>query len=177
MEVHADGASSPLAGTAAGTRCQKRMASDTSASNTSASDTSAATGVRIPVIQEELQLGRRVVDTGRGVRLRKTVTEETLHVEEALQRQELQIEHVPVNAWIDGAPPVRRQEGDTLIIPVLEEVLVVQKRLRLTEEIRITAKAHTHTVSEQVVLRKEHVAVERFDDGAAPPGAQDQPLP
>jgi hypothetical protein len=42
---------------------------------------------------------------------------------------------------------------------------VVQKRLRLTKEIRITARTHIDHVSEQVVLRKEHVAAERFDDG------------
>ena len=131
-----------------------------------ATDTAAAGNWRIPVVQESLQLGRRVVETGQGVRLRKTVSEETLQIDEVLQRQELQIEHVPVNSWVDGPPPQQRQEGDTLVIPVLEEVLVVQKRLRLTEEIRITAKTHTDATSQRVVLRSEQLAVERFDNGA-----------
>lgn len=140
-----------------------------------ASETSSANTVRIPVVQESLQLGRHVVDTGQGIRLHKTVTQETLQIDEALQRQALQIERVPLNAWVDGAPPVQRQEGDTLVIPVLEEVLVVQKRLRLTEEIRITATAQTHTVSQQVVLRSEQVAVERFDDSVPPTDSKATP--
>lgn len=123
--------------------------------------------LRIPVISEELHVGRRVVDTGRGVRLNKSVTEEVLRIDEALMQQELEIEHVPMDAWVDGVLPERRQEGETLVIPVLEEVLVLQKRVRLKEEIRITAKVHRHTASEQVVLRDEHVSVERFAEKIA----------
>ncbi len=152
-------------GTVARARCQKRMAADTSPPNS----------LHIPVLQEAVELGRRVVDTGRGVRLHKTVTEEVLKIDEALQRQELQVERVVVNVWIDGTPPVQRQEGDTLVIPVLEEVLVVQKRLRLTEEIRITAKTREHTATQQVVLREEHVAIERFDETGASRGVPEAP--
>ncbi len=127
------------------------------------------------MIQELLQIGRRVVETGRGVRLRKTVSEEALRIDESLQCQELQIEHVPVNAWVEGRPPQQRQEGATLIVPVLEEVLVVEKRLRLKEEIRITAKSTTHPVSEHVVLRDEHLTVEPFDESAKRRSVQDPP--
>lgn len=133
------------------------------------------TALRLPVVQEELQVGRRVVETGRGVRLRKTVSEEWLRIDEPLQRQELHIEHVPMDTWVDGSPPVQRQEGATLVIPVLEEVLVVEKRLRLKEEIRITAKAIEHMASEQVVLREEHLTVERFDASASDRSAQAPP--
>lgn len=122
-------------------------------------------GMRIPVVQEELHVGKRVVESGQGVRLHKSVTEEVLRIEEPLARQELEIEHVPVNAWVEGALPVQRQEGDTLIVPVLEEVLVVEKRVRLKEEIRITARRTVDHYSERVVLRSEQVMVERFEQG------------
>ncbi len=124
--------------------------------------------MRIPVVQEELHVGKRVVDSGQGVRLHKSVTEEVMHVEEPLMRQELDIEHVPINAWVDGPVPVQRHEGDTLIVPVLEEVLVVEKRLRLKEEIRITARATVDRFSERVTLRSEQVMVERFDQSGDP---------
>ncbi len=142
---------------------------------------------RIPVMQEELQVGRRTVDTGSGVRLNKTVSEEVWRIDDTLDQQTLDIEHVPVNAWVLGDPPVNRYEGNTLVLPVLEEVLVVEKRLRLTEEIRITAKSHQQPVSERVVLRKEHVSTERFAAGeshdsndepamqSAPPGVKPEP--
>ncbi len=130
---------------------------------------------RLPVIQEEVQVGRRVVDTGRGVRLHKTVTEEALRIDETLLRQELDVERVPIDEWVDGALPERRQEGETLVIPVLEEVLVVQKRVRLKEEIRITARARQHPASEQVVLREERLSVERFDEAGPGSSVQDPP--
>jgi stress response protein YsnF len=120
--------------------------------------------LRIPVIQEELHLGKRIVETGRGVRLHKTVSEEALRIDEMLTQQDLQIEHVPRGEWIEsGTLPVNRYEGATLVVPVLEEVLVVEKRWRLNEEIRITAKSQQRPVSQRVVLRKENIAIERFD--------------
>jgi uncharacterized protein (TIGR02271 family) len=131
--------------------------------------------LRIPVIQEELQIGRRVIDTGRGVRLRKTVTEEALRIDELLRRQDLQIEHIPLNSWVDGAPPEQRQEGATLIVPVLEEVLVVEKRLRLKEEIRITARSTLHSATEHVVVREEHLLVEPFDKSTPQRSEQEPP--
>ncbi len=124
--------------------------------------------LRMPVVQEELELGRERVETGRGVRLHKHVTEETWRIDDAVLRQQFDIEHIPVNTWVDGALPTRRQEGDCLVIPVLEEVLVVQKRVRLKEEIRITVRDNAETVSQAVVLRSEQVDIERLDETRAP---------
>ena len=119
----------------------------------------------IPVVQEELHLGKRIVETGRGVRLHKTVSEEALRIDEMLTQQNLEIEHVPRGEWIEsGTLPANRYEGATLVVPVLEEVLVVEKRWRLNEEIRITAKSQQRPVTQHVVLRKENIAIERFDE-------------
>ncbi len=52
------------------------------------------------------------------------------------------IEHVQIDRIVAEAPP-QRQEGDTLILPVVEEVLVMEKRLMLREEIRITRRRET----------------------------------
>ena len=49
------------------------------------------------------------------------------------------IEHVPVGRIID-APVAQRQEGETLVLPVVEEVLVYRRKLYLREEIRITRR-------------------------------------
>jgi hypothetical protein len=49
------------------------------------------------------------------------------------------IERVAVGRVLDG-PVTQRQEGDTLILPVIEEVLVCEKRMVLKEEVRITRK-------------------------------------
>jgi hypothetical protein len=58
---------------------------------------------------------------------------------EPLFSEDVSVERVPVNRIISG-PAQTRQEGDTTIIPVVEEVITVQKRLFLREEVRITRK-------------------------------------
>lgn len=130
--------------------------------------------LHIPVVEEELRVGRRKVETGRGVRLHKTVAEEHVRIDETLAHEELEIERVPIDAWVEGDLPKRRYEDETLVIPVLEEVLVVQKRVRLKEEIRITATARQQPASERVVLRREQISVERFDE-TAPGGRMQEP--
>ncbi len=128
--------------------------------------------LRIPVIEEIVHVEKHATDTGRGVRLHKAVSEEVWHIEDTLQQQVLDMTRVPVNVWVAAdALPVQRQDGPTLIIPVLEEVLVLEKRIRLKEEIRITVNTETHQTSERIVLRKEQVSAERFDEPAASPSA------
>lgn len=125
------------------------------------------TPLRVPVIEEGLHVGKRLTDTGKGVRLHKTVSEEAWRIDETLMQHVPDMTRVPIGQWISSESlPVQRQEGQTLIIPVLEEVLVVEKRIRLKEEIRITVKTVAHPASEHVVLRKEQVHAERFDDTA-----------
>jgi uncharacterized protein (TIGR02271 family) len=115
----------------------------------------------VPVIEEELRVGKRVVETGR-VRIHKTVREHEEVVDEPLMREEYDIERVPVDEFVDG-PVGPRQEGDTLIVPVLEEVLVVEKRLVVREELRITRRRTEEREPHSVTLRSEEVSVERTD--------------
>jgi len=56
-----------------------------------------------------------------------------------------------------------REEDGVLIVPVLEERLVVTTELVLKEEIRITKKSRTEMVREPVRLRSERVEVERLE--------------
>lgn len=124
------------------------------------------TQMSFPVMEEELHVAKRVIDTGRGVRIHKTVAEQESIVDQPLMRDELVVEHVPVGRVVAEADmPQTRYEGDTLIVPVLEEVLVVQKQLVLKEEVRITRQRQQVQSPQTVLLRSEQVAVERFDEG------------
>jgi uncharacterized protein (TIGR02271 family) len=119
-----------------------------------------------PVRQEQLHVGKRLSDTGRGVRIHKTVSEDQHVIDEPLLHDELEVEHIQVGAIVaESNPPRMRYEGDTLVVPVLEEVLVVQKQLRLKEEVRITRHRREAPVPQTVSLRSEHVTVERFEEG------------
>lgn len=125
----------------------------------------------MPVVREEVQVDKRVVDTGRGVRIHKTVAEHPCHIDERLMRDEVEISHVPVDRIVPlDAAPVTRYEGDTLVVPILEEVLVVERRVRIKEEVRITRTRREEHHAETVMLKSEQVSVERFDEaGDRPP--------
>jgi uncharacterized protein (TIGR02271 family) len=117
----------------------------------------------LPAIEETLTVETRPVETGR-IRIRKVVREREEVVDPPLLRDEVRVERVPVNRLVDGITPAR-SEGDTLIIPLFEEVVVVEKRLLLKEELRITKhRTETHT-PQRVTLRREEAVVERANRG------------
>jgi uncharacterized protein (TIGR02271 family) len=116
--------------------------------------------VVVPVISEQLEVGSRRVETG-AVRISKTVREEEQVIDQPLLREQVEVDRVPINKFVDSAPQVR-QEEDTLIVPLVEEVIVVEKRLMLKEELRI--RRHREQVQEPqtVKLRKEEAKIERI---------------
>lgn len=121
--------------------------------------------VVLPVVREEVRVGVRQVDTGRGVRIHKTVAEQAHRIDETLLHDAVEVRRVPVDRIVALADaPAPRQEGDTYIVPVLEEVLVVEKRLRIKEEVHITRHARQEQFKDTVVLRSENVSVERFGE-------------
>jgi len=64
---------------------------------------------------------------------------------------------------VDEAPAVRTENG-VMIVPVLEEVLFVEKRLVLKEEIHIRRQRTTETVEMPVTLRKQRAVVEHLTE-------------
>jgi stress response protein YsnF len=70
---------------------------------------------------------------------------------------------VPVNTVVAEAVPPR-EEGDTLIVPIFEEVLVTEKRLLLREEVHIVRRRVEVRAPQTITLRKENVDVHRIED-------------
>ena len=124
----------------------------------------------LPVLEERLRIGKRTVETGR---LRVAVTTETAEeiLRETLRTRRVEIERVPFGHEVAEAPQTR-QEGDVLVVPVVEEILVVEKRLVLREEIRMRF-IDTETAVEQPVERRvQRATVERLPprEAPSPPG-------
>ncbi len=115
----------------------------------------------VPVIAETVEVVKRQVESGR-VRVEKTVQTTDQVVNESLIHEDVEVERVPINKVIE-APIGNRQEGETLVVPVLKEVLVVEKRLMLVEEIRITRRKTEQPFSQTVPLRTEAVVVEQSE--------------
>lgn len=114
----------------------------------------------LPVVEEQVVIGREVIENGR-VRIRKVVTEQPQAVEVMLQRDEVQVERIAINQFVaDDAPlPESRQQGDTLIIPVLREVVVT--RVLLVEELHIRKQVIEDAHHSTVQLRREQIEIER----------------
>jgi uncharacterized protein (TIGR02271 family) len=115
---------------------------------------------RIPVVDEEARIDKREVVTGR-VRIRTRVEEADETVRGTLDEEVVEVERVPVDRIVEAAPAVR-QDGDVTIIPVMEEVLVVEKRLVLKEELHVRRRRKQESVEVPVTLRRERVEVERL---------------
>ena len=115
----------------------------------------------VPVIEEELVTGSRVVKTG-SVRVRKEVERIRKLIEMPVIRDVIRVDRVPINRVVSSMPETR-EDGDTLVVPVVEEEIVVQKRLVLKEEIRIQRKRVKEPASKTVTVGREHATVERVD--------------
>jgi uncharacterized protein (TIGR02271 family) len=120
----------------------------------------------IPLVEEQIEVAKREIERGRVV-VRKHVDTREEIAEAVLWQDELSVERVPLGVPVDVAPPVR-EEGDVLIVPVLEEQLVIETRLILKEELRITRHRRSETFREPVRLRVERAEVLR--EGGRDPG-------
>ncbi len=119
----------------------------------------------VPVVEETAVVYKERVVTDR-VRLHKQVHEDQQVLDVPVRTETLEVERVPVGRFVEAAPAIRT-EGDTTVYPVVEEVLVVEKRLRPVEEVRVTQRQATRHVREEVVLRREEIAVEHMADRPA----------
>ncbi len=115
----------------------------------------------IPVAEEALEVGKRTVLTGI-TRITKRVREREEEIDLPLLRQNVEVERVAINRFVETAVPIRQQEGIT-IIPIMEEVLVTEKRLLLKEELHIRTVSTAVRNPQKVRLRSEEVEVRHID--------------
>lgn len=116
----------------------------------------------IPVIHEHLQVDKELIETGK-VKISKTVHEHQETVDIPLMSEEVSVERIPVNEYLQNTSPTPavRYEGETMVIPIVKEVLFVEKRLMLVEEVRVTKKQIHNTETQEVTLRREEVNISR----------------
>lgn len=125
--------------------------------------------VVVPLYEEDLAVSKRVVEKGR-VQVSRTTSQREELVDELLAREQVEVERIPIGKSVDAAPSIR-EEGDTIIVPVVEEVLVVGRRLVLKEEVRIRRVHGTEHHQERVTLRRHEATVKRLS-ATEPSGEQ-----
>jgi uncharacterized protein (TIGR02271 family) len=114
----------------------------------------------IALTEEELRVDKRLVTAGK-LRVRTVVDAFEEVVRETLESERFEVNHVPIDREVQAAPVVRT-EGDVLIIPVTEEILVVEKRLILKEELHVRRLVSEESVEIPVTVRKQRAVVERM---------------
>lgn len=115
----------------------------------------------LPVIEEDVVAGARRVKTG-SVRVDKHVEKRIRKVETPLVHEEVEVRRVPVNRVVSEAPGIRKK-GNTVIVPVVEEELVVTKRLVVKEEIHLIRHRGKDRAIKEVELNRESAEVRRLD--------------
>lgn len=127
----------------------------------------------LQIVEEHIEVAKRraLIGTVR-VGTRTETVEEIADVE--LDRYRIEVTRVPVGRVVDVAP-VARAEGDTTVIPVVEERLVLVKQLFLVEEVHVRHVRERELVREPVTLRRQRAVVERLGpEGGTVPGRADE---
>lgn len=125
----------------------------------------------LPLLVEEIAVSRRKVEQG-VVRVATVTRTREQQVDEQLAREAVEVTRVPVGRIVETMPAVR-EEGDITIMPVVEEIVVVERRLLLKEEVHIRRIHTTERHQETITLREQEAVVtrvpaERHDVSAAP---------
>lgn len=115
----------------------------------------------LPLFEERATVEVRKVERGR-VRVSTRVLTHEENVVRAVTREAVEIVRVPVGREVDAVPSVREEPDGTLVVPVVEERLVVETRLVLREEVHLRRRRETETVTVPVTLRREEAEVRRL---------------
>jgi uncharacterized protein (TIGR02271 family) len=118
--------------------------------------------LRVRRIEEELKVGTREREAG-AVRVRKRVRTDHERISVPKKRVEVTVERVPVEE-----PSISAEEGtaepeireDEIVVPVIEEEIVVEKRPVVKEEIRIRKEVVEDTEIVEEDVRREEVEVD-----------------
>jgi len=121
--------------------------------------------------EEDVEISKRAEDVG-GVQVSRVTRTYRKPIEEILRQEKVEVERVPLDQPVDEVPPVR-QEGDVIVVPVVEEVISVERRLVLKEEVRIRKVETTEKYQDEVTLHKQEAVVTRLD--ATGPLTADRP--
>jgi uncharacterized protein (TIGR02271 family) len=114
----------------------------------------------VPLHSEEVSIAKKRVVTGQ-VKIGTITKESEQLVEEILEHDHVEVGRTVIGKQVDKAPVVR-EEGDTLIIPILEEILIVERRLLLKEEVRVRRVREKQPYQERVVVRKQEAVITRL---------------
>jgi len=114
----------------------------------------------IPVIEENLQVGKRVVETG-GVRVRSRIIERPVEENLRLRQERVHVQRTPVNRPVTDADLTGFKEGE-IELTEHAEVPVVSKEARVVEEVTLGKEVQEREETIRDSVRHTDVEVEQL---------------
>jgi len=124
-------------------------------------------GEVIPVVQEELQVGKRQIQRG-GIRIHTRVTERPVQEQVHLREEHVNVERRPVNRPVTNADAAFKERA--IEATETAEQAVVNKQARVVEEVALNKEVQERTETVRDTVRRTDVDVEQIPGRA---GAQD----
>jgi uncharacterized protein (TIGR02271 family) len=135
---------------------------DYTATQPSTSEREAGGEARLPVVEEELRVGKQAVETG-GARVTSRVEETPVEEQVPLREERVEVERRPADRPVSEADLAALQEG-TVEVRERREEPVVEKEARVTGEVGIRKEAEERTERVQDTVRRTDVDIERDAD-------------
>ena len=112
----------------------------------------------IPVVEEQLQVGKQVVQTG-GVRVHSRVTEKPVEADVRLREEHVNVERRPVDRPLSDADQAFKERS--FEVTETGERAVVAKTARVVEEVVVNKTARERTEKVHDTVRRTDVQVEQ----------------
>jgi uncharacterized protein (TIGR02271 family) len=118
---------------------------------------------RVPVVEEELKVGKREVETG-GVRVNTTTQETPVEEKINLREEHVRVDRRPVDRPATAADVQQSMRQGSMEVTARAEEAVVQKEARVVEEVVLNKEATERTETVRDSVRRTDVDVERIND-------------
>ncbi len=156
-------ATAATASTATGTPRATGQAFASEATRTSDKTVSGKAGDVLPVIEEQLQIGKRQVESG-GVRIHSRVTEKPVEAQVQLRTEHVNVERRPTDRPVTDADQAFRERS--FEVRESSEEAVVAKQARVVEEVVVNKDVQQKTQTVRDTVRRTDVDVEQVPAGA-----------
>jgi len=127
-------------------------------------------GATMPVVEEELQVGKRDVRRGR-VRVYRQVIEQPVEETIRLRDETVRVERRPVDRPVTAETGLF--ENETIELVETEEEPVVSKQARIVEEVAVHKDVHERDETIRETVRRADVQVEREEAGTRASAGQE----
>ena len=116
---------------------------------------------RIPVVEEELRVGKREVERG-GVRIHTHMEERPIEEDVTVREERVRVERRPVDRPADEADFDAALREGTIEVTERSEEVIVEKRPRVVEEVIVSKEVDQHTETIRDSVRRTDVEVEQL---------------